>query len=634
MGGPRLKFGVFELDAAAYELRRAGRRVKLERLPMELLLLLVDRRGQVVTRDEILDRLWGKEVFLDVDNSINTAVSKVRLALRDDPDHPAFVRTIPGKGYRFIAPVSLETDEPAKPAAPPESAPTADVPNRGSWWWIALSGAMAGALLGWFAFNGPVRGAASGASQAIRSLAVLPLENLTGDPSQEYFADGMTDALITDLAQIGSVRVISRTSIARYKGVRKPLSEIARELDVDAIVEGTVTRSGGRVRVTSQLIDGARDRHLWARSYERDLDDVVSLQAEIAQAIAGEVRMVVTSEQRSRLLAGATVNPDAYDAYLKGRYYWNQRSPSAVRKSIESFQDAIERDPNFALAYAGLADAYNFGSVLGALAPKESAPEAKAAATKALVLEPRLAEAHAALGLVLSHYEFDFEGARREFLKAIELNPNYSNGRLFYAGAYLTPMGRHQDAIVEMTRALQLDPLSTPLNNMMAETYVWAGDYANAVRQFERTIELDPTFALAHLYFAGVLIELGKFEEAIGEQQKGELLLGANPEDAGAEAAALRALVRSHGARRYWQKNLERILRARQRAGARYVQAFAVAAAYARAGDADNAFKWLEKSFEDREGQEISLVRWVPDFKNLHADPRFASLLERMRLPH
>jgi TolB-like protein/Tfp pilus assembly protein PilF len=461
-----------------------------------------------------------------------------------------------------------------------------------------------------------------------------PLGNLTGDASQEYFADGMTDALITDLAQIGTLRVISRTSIQRYKGMRKPLPEIARELGVEGIVEGTVLRSGTRIRITSQLIYAPSDQHLWAHSYERDLRDVVALQADVAQAIAGEVRAVLTTEQRTRLTARGTTNPGAYEDYLKARSYWNQRTPAAVEKSIAFFQQAVEKDPNFALAYAGLADAYNFSSVLGVMAPKESSPEAKAAATKALVLDPRLAEAHAALGIVKSHYDFDFPGAQREFLKAIELNPNYSNAHLFYAGAYLTPMGRHEEAIAEMKKTLELDPLSLPLNNMMGSTYLWAGDFEKSLQQFQHTVELDPTFPLVHFFLAGLLAELGRYEEAIKENEKGQLLVGVSPEEAAAEAAEFRRAFRSRGPRGYWQKNLDVTLKAHKRAGTKYFEAVAMAGAYARTGDKENALSWLEKSYEDREGQHITLVRWLPDFKSLRADPRFVDLLSRMGLPH
>ena len=652
MSPTTLKFGDFELDAAGYELRSSDRAVKLERIPMELLLLLVDRRGQLVTRDEIFEKLWGKDTFLDADNSINTAISKIRVVLKDDPENPVFIKTVSGKGYRFIASIRSLPDGKEALGSPLDGVSGASgstvaeesalafaskAPSRSRRLWLASATAslvLAAALAAWSWRDSLKRIVSPRPSPVIRSLAVLPLENLTGDASQEYFADSMTDALITDLAQIGALRVISRTSIMRYKGMRKPLPEIARELGVDGIVEGTVVRSASRIRITSQLIYAPSDQHLWARSYESDLSDIVTLQGEVAQAIAGQVRAALTPEERSHLAKRPTDSPEAYQLYLRGRYSWNQRTPRGVKKSIDFFQQAVEKDPNFALAYAGLADAYNFSNILGVLAPKESSPRAEAAAVKALALNPQLGEAHTALGLVRSHFYFDFLGAQREFLKALGLNPNYANAHLFYAGAYLTPMGRHEEAIAEMRKALEVDPLSLPLNNMMGETYLWSGDYQKALQQFQHTIDLEPTFPLAHFFYAGLLTEMGRYEEAIKENQTGELLSGASPEEAGALAAEFQKALQVGGPKRYWQKNLGITLKEYTRAGIQYFPAIGVASAYARVGDKENAFQWLDKSFQDREGQDITLVRWLPDFKSLHTDPRFADLLRRMGLPN
>jgi TolB-like protein len=616
--------------------------------------VLVDRRGQLVTRDEIFEKLWGKDTFLDADNSINTAISKIRVVLKDDPENPVFIKTVSGKGYRFIASIRSLPDGKEALGSPLDGVSGASgstvaeesalafaskAPSRSRRLWLASATAtaslvLAAALAAWSWRDSLKRIVSPRPSPVIRSLAVLPLENLTGDASQEYFADSMTDALITDLAQIGALRVISRTSIMRYKGMRKPLPEIARELGVDGIVEGTVVRSASRIRITSQLIYAPSDQHLWARSYESDLSDIVTLQGEVAQAIAGQVRAALTPEERSHLAKRPTDSPEAYQLYLRGRYSWNQRTPRGVKKSIDFFQQAVEKDPNFALAYAGLADAYNFSNILGVLAPKESSPRAEAAAVKALALNPQLGEAHTALGLVRSHFYFDFLGAQREFLKALGLNPNYANAHLFYAGAYLTPMGRHEEAIAEMRKALEVDPLSLPLNNMMAETYLWSGDYQKALQQFQHTIDLEPTFPLAHFFYAGLLTEMGSYEEAIKENQTGELLSGASPEEAGALAAEFQKALQVGGPKRYWQKNLGITLKEYTRAGIQYFPTIGVASAYARVGDKENAFQWLDKSFQDREGQDITLVRWLPDFKSLHTDPRFADLLRRMGLPN
>jgi len=616
--------------------------------------VLVDRRGQLVTRDEIFEKLWGKDTFLDADNSINTAISKIRVVLKDDPENPVFIKTVSGKGYRFIASIRSLPDGKEALGSPLDGVSGASgstvaeesalafaskAPSRSRRLWLASATAtaslvLAAALAAWSWRDSLKRIVSPRPSPVIRSLAVLPLENLTGDASQEYFAVSMTDALITDLAQIGALRVISRTSIMRYKGMRKPLPEIARELGVDGIVEGTVVRSASRIRITSQLIYAPSDQHLWARSYESDLSDIVTLQGEVAQAIAGQVRAALTPEERSHLAKRPTDSPEAYQLYLRGRYSWNQRTPRGVKKSIDFFQQAVEKDPNFALACAGLADAYNFSNILGVLAPKESSPRAEAAAVKALALNPQLGEAHTALGLVRSHFYFDFLGAQREFLKALGLNPNYANAHLFYAGAYLTPMGRHEEAIAEMRKALEVDPLSLPLNNMMAETYLWSGDYQKALQQFQHTIDLEPTFPLAHFFYAGLLTEMGSYEEAIKENQTGELLSGASPEEAGALAAEFQKALQVGGPKRYWQKNLGITLKEYTRAGIQYFPTIGVASAYARVGDKENAFQWLDKSFQDREGQDITLVRWLPDFKSLHTDPRFADLLRRMGLPN
>jgi len=628
---------MYEFEPRTGELRKQGIRIRLEGQPLAILRMLLERPGELVTREELQKELWPADTFVDFEHSLNAAIKRLRGALNDSANAPRYVETLTSRGYRFMAPLNgAPASSDATVAEGTGLEPGSKTPSKlRQWWlWSGIAGTAFVAVVAGWAWRKPVvRILSASPAPVIHSLAVLPLENLTGDASQEYFADGMTDALITDLAQIGTLRVISRTSIQRYKGVRKPLPEIARELGVDGIVEGTVVRSGSRIRITSQLIYAPSDQHLWAHSYERDLRDVVDLQADVAQAIAGEVRAVLTKEQRTRLAARGTTNPGAYEDYLKGRSYWNQRTPAAVEKSIEFFQRAVEKDPNFALAYAGLADAYNFSNVLGVMAPKESSPEAKAAATKALVLDPQLAEAHAALGLVKSHYDFDFPGAQREFLKAIELNPNYSNAHLFYAGAYLTPMGRHEEAIAEMKKTLELDPLSLPLNNMMGSTYLWAGDFEKSLQQFQHTIELDPTFPLVHFFLAGLFAELGRYEEAIKENERGELLLGVSPEEAAAEAAEFRKAFRSRRPQGYWQKNLDDILKAHKRAGTRYFEAVAVAGAYARAGDKKNALRWLEKSYEDREGQHITLVRWDPDFKSLRGDPRFADLLRRMGLP-
>jgi TolB-like protein/DNA-binding winged helix-turn-helix (wHTH) protein len=451
------RFGAYEFHPRTAEHRKQGIRIRMEGQPLAILTLLLEQSGELVTREEIQIELWPEETFVDFEHSLNAAIRRLRAALNESANRPRYIETLASRGYRFIAP--LQTIPAATITVNSGNREFRDAPGlftklRRWRLWLALACGLAVlALAAWGWRNWSHRSLGSGPRPAIRSLAVPPLENLSGNSSQEYLADSMTDALITNLAQIGTLRVISRTSVMRYKGTRKPLPEIANELGVDGIVEGSVVGSAGRLRITSQLIYAPSDQHLWARSYERDLNDIVALQGEVAQTIASEVRAAVTPEERSHLAKRPTESSEAYQLYLQGRYFWNQRTPRGVKESIDFFQRAVEKDSGFALAYAGLADAYSFSSILGVMAPKESSPKAEAAATKALMLDPRLAEAHTALGLVKSHYDFNFPAAQTEFLKAMELNPNYTNAHLFYSGCYLTPMGRHEDAIAEMKKA-------------------------------------------------------------------------------------------------------------------------------------------------------------------------------------
>ena len=625
------RFGVYEFDPRSGELLKHGLRIHLEGQPLAILRMLLERPRELLTREELQKNLWPGDTFVDFDHSLNAAIKRLRRVLNDSASTPRYIETLAGRGYRFIAPV--EQSETAESIAPAQVPPSPGVQRSSGRIWLIAGLAVTVTVLitaNWGRLRNSFR---RSTAPQIQSLAVLPLENLSRDPSQEYFSDGMTDALITDLAQMKVLRVISRTSVMRYKGILKPLPELARELGVDAVVEGTVARSGTRIRITSQLIYAPSDQHLWAHSYERDVGDLLALQGEVAQAIAAEVRAALTPEQRKRVTARMPTTAAAYDAYLRGRHYWNQRTPSAIGKSIESYQQAVRQDPNFAPAYAGLADAYNFSNIIGTLAPKDSSPKAKAAALKALELDPDLAEAHAALGLVKSHYDFDFPGAQQEFEKAIQLNPNYANAHLFYSGGYYTVMGQHENAIAEMRKALELDPLSPGLNNYLGMVYIFAGDYERSRQQFQKTIDLDPTFPLVHFFFAGLLEEMGNYEAAIAEREKGELLLGSSSDQAAASAADSRRAFRTGGARAYWRRQLQLTLESYKQSGSDYFPAIDIAAAYARTGDKENALKWLERSYSDREGQSITLARWMPVFRNLRADPRFADLLGRMGLP-
>jgi TolB-like protein/Tfp pilus assembly protein PilF len=474
-----------------------------------------------------------------------------------------------------------------------------------------------------------------GSGPAKRSmLAILPFQNLSNDPGQEYFSDGLTEETITDLGQLSpeNLGVIARTSAMAYKHTDKTIGQIGRELGVDYILEGSVRREGGKARVSAQLIRVSDQTYLWAENYDRELADMLDVQNDLGRSIAEQVSANLTPQRQIELSKKHIVNPEAYDLYLKGRFYWNQRTPGAIKESIGYFVQATAKDPNFALAYAGLADAYNISNVVGLYSPSESFPQAREAAMRAIQLDPSLAEAHAALGMEKSHYEFDLPGAEREFLKALEVNPNSPYAHLFYSNCFLLPMGRKAQAIAENRRAVEIDPLSLPINNFLGMTYMMAGDDDSAYRQFQHTIAMDPSFPLAHEYFSWFLTTTGKYEESIKEKEKGDVLSGASPEQAAAEAIVMEKAFKSGGEKRFWQKDLELELKAGQRPGAS-ASPFMLAADYAMAGQTDKAFEYLEKSYEEREGQDLTLLKFDPSYKNLRSDPRFSAMLRKIGLP-
>jgi TolB-like protein len=466
-------------------------------------------------------------------------------------------------------------------------------------------------------------------SPQVESLAVLPLLNLSGDPQQDYLADGITEGVIDKLSEVPDFRVMSRNSVFRFKGKETDAQVAGRDLKVQAVLTGRITRQANVLAISAELVNVSDGSQIWGRQFQYPISDLPRAQDELASAVLNKLKLRLNSDNETRFARSVTDNSEAYQLYLQGRYHWNQRTPAGIKKSIEFFQQATEKDPNFALAYVGLADAYNMGNNLGVFTPKESAPVVKAAATKALVLDPRLGEAHAILGQVKSHYDFDFPAAKREFLKAIELNPNYANAHLYYAGGYLTPMGRHREAIAEMKKALELDPLSSPLNNYMGVTYLLAGDYQKSVQQLQHTIDLDPTFPLAHDVLGPALIEMGKYEQAIAEMQRSALLSGVSPDEASTVTAEWLTAFRRGGPNGYWQKNLQVTLWAQEHGG---TGTLALAGAYARVGNKEKSLEWLQKAYEERNGN-LTLMNSEPDYKSLHGDPRFADLLKRMGLP-
>ncbi len=471
---------------------------------------------------------------------------------------------------------------------------------------------------------GPPRSPVAESRHRIQSLAVLPLENLSGDPEQEYFADGLTEELIATLAQIGALRVISRTSAMQYKGARRPLPEIARALNVDAIVEGSVRRAGDRVRITAQLIEAPTDRHLWANSYEGNLSDVLALQGEVAQAIAHEVRIKLTPEQEKRLARARSVAPEAYEAYLKGRYYWDKRTEEGLYKGIEYFRQAIEIDPLYPLAHVGLADSYNILGYYSYLTPREAFPKAKAAAARALELDANLAEAHCSLAYAQHYLDWDWETSERSFRRAIEINPGYAVAHQFYA-LQLAVLGRSEEARAEITRAVELDPLSLIINASVGYAHFFARRYPEAAEICLKTLEMDSNFYLAHLWLGWAYEQMGKLDEAIAEAQKAVSLSGGRPGILASLARAYAVSGRVAEARHLLEELAEPAKR-------RYVSSYRLAGVYAGLGEMDASFELLEKAYQER-SHLLTHIKVDPWFDPLRADPRYLDLVKRVGLP-
>ncbi len=641
-----IRFGVFEVDLRAGELRKHGLKVKLQEQPFEVLAMLLEHPGEVVMREELRQKLWPKDTFVDFDVGLNTVIKKLRHALGDSAETPRFVETLPRRGYRFIAPTNEPSYESSRDSAIPRAGPAtvdkqavapseqetaepASLGARRGWrnpWIIAV--ALTALLAGFVLDVGGLRKRlVEGLAPApIQSIAVLPLENLSGDASQEYFADGVTDALTTELAQIRALRVVSRTSVMRYKGTKKPLPEIARELNVDAVVEGAVVRSGERVRLTAQLIHARTDRHLWAESYERDLRDTVTLQSEVARAVANKIRVQVTPQEQTHLAQTRSVNTEAYTAYLMGRYFWNQRTEEKLRKAIEYFEDAIKKDVNFAPAYSGLADSYGlFGfSQYAALPPGEAERRAEAAARKALELDDTLAEAHTALGSIQHRSKWNWVEAEREFRRAVELNPNYSPAYQFYA-LCLSSVGRQQEALAAIRRALELEPASPIMNAAAARQLIFARQYDVAIEQLQKALELEPNFMVAHVRLGLVYEQKGMYQNAVAELNQARTPSKDNP----LVIAALGHAYALSGNRKRAQELLAEL---KQLSKKRYVSGYDMAVIYSGLREPDQAFAWLEKAYQDREGSLVYL-KVEPWLDPIRSDRRFPELVRRVGLP-
>jgi TolB-like protein/Tfp pilus assembly protein PilF len=567
---PPIRFHRFELDLTSGELRKDGQKIALPPKAFALLKALVERPGEVVTREELRVRLWASDTFVEFDDSLNHAVKKLRQALGDSAEDPQFIETLPRFGHRFIASRVRAT----------ESEP------------------------------------------AIRSLAVLPMANLSADPQQDYFADGMTDALITDLSKIRAVKVISRTSVMQYKGVHKPLPQIARELGVDGVIEGAVQRSDGRVRITVQLIRAETDTHLWAESYERDFRDVLSLQGEVAWAVAREIRAALTPEESAQFARIRPVNPEALEAYLKGQFHWYRLSPEHLDTALEYFELALQKDPAHALAYVGVANVWMMRGDAGSMSPGEAFPKAKEAVSKALQLDNSIAEAHITLANIVSIYDHDWSAAEREFRRGTELNPNSADGHLMYSD-FLISMKRLEEWQTEIQRVLELDPFNSFFRCFYGWHLVYLQRYDEAIAQLHKALAIEPDFSSAHMGLWGAFYKKGMWQEALAEARKFFAVLG----DREVEDALTRGYAEG-GYAGAMHRGAEVLATRSQRT---HVPGMRIARLYAHAGENDQVMKWLQLACEQRETTLIHLgVGW--DWDTLRADSRFQDLLRRIGL--
>jgi TolB-like protein len=594
----------------------------------------------VVTRDELQKKIWPVDTFVDFDHGLHAAVNRLRAALNDSADHPRYVETVARRGYRFIG--RLETPQSGVPIIAVSQPAPAHKPRPGLWnsWTGVLAGFGIAIATAAILVAGNVYGLktwlfGTAVRPSFHSLAVLPLDNLTQNPNQDYFADEMTEELITQFSKLGDLKVISRTSAMQYKGTKKTLPQIASELHVDAVVEGAVQLAGDRVRITAQLVNGATDEHIWAETYDRELSNVLLLQSEVASDIAKQIDLRLTPQQQQRLHAEAhPVNPDAYQAYLLGRYYWNMRTAEGLEKAGKYFADAIQKDPNFALAYSGQADYFAYLTVLGGpevLNPSDAMAQARAAATKALQLDDGLAEAHASMGNILHNYDWNWTAAEREFKRAIELNPNYAMAHHLYAHL-LIETGRTQESLAEASRALELDPYSPFVNNGVARLYYLSRQYDKSIAQCQIELQISPTYLPGRIQLALAYEQVGKLPEAVAELERASGVISGSAAPGGhqIDLPVLHTLL-GHAYAITGRKSeaINELNKLQAAANSRYIPASYFAILWIGLGEKDQAFTWLNRGYQER-SEHVLYLGIEPLVDPLRSDPRFALLLKKI----
>lgn len=565
-----VSFGVFEADLRTGELRKRGVKIKLQEKPFQILAALLASPGQTVTRDELRQKLWPSGTYVDFDRSLNTGLRKLREALGDSADNPRFVETLPKRGYRFIAPVG--------------------------------------------------QAQSSRRSDEKLMLAVLPFENLSGSSEEDYFADGLTEELICELGQLNPkhLGVIARTSAIQYKGTKKSIEQIARELNVAYVLEGSVRRERARIRIATQLIEAEGQTHHWSASYDRELRDSLAVQRDVARRVGQALAVELLPERQFK----QTVAPAALEAYLRGRFFWGQRSDGALRKAIDYFEQALEIDPSFARAHSGIADCRALLCWFGAVSPRESAQKAMAAALRALELDDSLAEAHSSLALIRYWYEWDWTGAEEEFQRAIALNASYAQAHQWYA-AFLNAMGRTDEAQVELTRARELDPLSLIISMNAADPLFFSRRFDEAIEQLQALLKQEPRFTPAFFNLGRVYLQKGMFEEAIAAFERALKYSG----NRGAYPSLAYAYARA-GKTEEARRILDQVL---AQEAALLPASPLIAQAYLGLGEMETAFEWLRKGIEER-SPWVGFLKADPIYDEVRSDSRFRDLLKLIGL--
>jgi TolB-like protein/DNA-binding winged helix-turn-helix (wHTH) protein/Flp pilus assembly protein TadD len=624
-----VRFGEFEVDVRHNTLKKNGIRVKLPPQPFSVLSLLIQHHGELVTRQEIREEVWGNNVFVDYEHGLNLCIKQIRSALGDLAVHPRYIETEPRRGYRFVAPVeemSVASTERTTVIEPTSSHEVQMVPTsrpKRTRWFVYASFVVL--LLVAFSASWRLLSPSEAPQLQKITLVVLPFVNLSGDTEQEYFVDGMTDAVIADLAQISGMRVISRTSAMQYKQSQKPLREIARKLNADLLVEGSVFRSNEKVRITTQLIQASTDSHLWARSFEYDMRDVLSLQREVAWTIAQEVRVKLTSLEQSRFVVASPVKPEVYESYLKGRYFMQFRTEEGLKKGVQFFLQSVAGDPQFAMAFAGLADAYALFGNYGLLPPRQAYPKAKEAAIKALEIDGSIAEAHTALAIVRLYYDWDFSGAQQSLQRAIELKPSYATAHHAY-GMYFAAIGRMEEAVAEVRRARELDPLSLIISSHEGWIHHLAQQEKEALASYRRALDLNGNFAVAHWGLGVFYQHLSRSQDAIEALQEAVTKSGRNPE-------MIASLANAYATSGNKEQAVKLLAELKELANQRHVSSFDMALVYTGLGEKTLAIKQLELAYIERAPQLV----WIKSdfrFQTLRSEPKYSLLQQRMGFPN